>query len=201
MTVMLMSVMPALASAQRAPAPITPTAPVQARDSVVIKRPSPRNALLKSLIVPGWGQFSVHAYKRGTFFVAAQSASWYMLLKTINKLNDAKDSHGARVATASDSLRALMSQDSVLARQLSDPIKFDERVKSDPNVQHAQGLVDARKEQRQDWIAYTLALTFASGIDAYVAAQLADFPATIDAEPTPTGGVQLKVGVPLPRKK
>ncbi len=41
---------------------------------------SPRAAFLRSVIVPGWGQISAHAYNRAAVFITLQSASWYMLV-------------------------------------------------------------------------------------------------------------------------
>lgn len=183
----------------------------QRPDSLVSPRPqtpdsgrhviSPRAALIRSLIIPGWGQASVGAYKRAGFFFAAQSASWYMLIKTLNKLSDARDIERERVDFTSDTLRARMALDTMLARVLSDPAAFDERVGTDADIRASRGLIDAREEQRQDWITYTLFFTFASGVDAYIAAQLADFPATIEARPARAGGMQLQVNVPLRRRK
>jgi hypothetical protein len=126
-----------------------------------------------------------------------------MLLKTMKRLGVARDTLDQRVAFTTDTLQAAIAADTTgaLAKKFADPLKFQEQVDTDVNVHRARGLVESRSQQRQDWITYTLFFTFASGVDAYVAAQLADFPATIDAEATPTGGLQLQVKVPLPRKQ
>ena len=191
MVVVLMS-STSLAHAQQAPAQVQDT---------TLRRPSPRSAMMKSLIIPGWGQLSVHAYARGAFFIAAQGSSWYMLVKSHSRLNDAKDTRAESVAFTSDTLLARMAQDSILRKQLEDPIAFDARVQQDTTVTRLNGLVESRDQQRQDWITYTLFFTLASAVDAYVAAQLADFPATIDAQPTTTGGVQFRVSTPFPRRR
>jgi hypothetical protein len=161
---------------------------------------APRTALFRSLLIPGWGQASVGAYKRGGIFFAAQTASWYMLLKTLGRLGDAQEIEKRRVAFVSDTLRARMAIDTVLANQLQDPARFQARVDGAATVVDIRKLIDSRKQQRQDWVTYTLFFTFASGVDAYIAAQLADFPATIEARPTTTGGMQVHFNVPLQRK-
>lgn len=161
---------------------------------------SPGGAFVRSLIIPGWGQASVGAYKRGGVFFAIQSASWYMLLKTLARLEDAREKEAHRVAFVSDSLRLLMADDTALARELADPDTFALRVGSSGRVTGARALIASRERQRQDWITYTLFFTLASGLDAFIAAQLADFPATITTRPAPTGGVQLRLELPFPRR-
>ena len=195
----LMCAWPMKANGQQTPQP-PPAAPQDIRDTTqrVI---SPRTALFRSLLIPGWGQASVRAYTRGGVFFATQSASWYMLLKTLSKLGDAQDIEERRIAFISDTLRARMALDTALARQLADPVVFRERVESDSSITRVRNLIEARKQQRQDWVTYTLFFTFASCVDAFVAAQLADFPAAIEARPRPAGGLDFQVSVPFPRKQ
>lgn len=189
------------AAAQQTPPPVVPTAPViEPDDSTEHRGLNPRSAFIRSLIVPGWGQFSVGAPRRGAVFVALQGASWYMLVKTINKLGDVQDRESGRIDFVTDSLRTRMQTDTVLARQLADPDDFDARVESDSALISIQSLVSSREEQRQDWIAYTIAVTLMSAVDAYVAAHLADFPATITTRPRADGALQLKVSVPAQRR-
>jgi hypothetical protein len=178
-------------------APATVTAP--ARDTTR-KMLSPGAAFFRSVVIPGWGQGSVGAYKRGGVFFALQSASYYMLFRTLARLDDAQERETRRVAFVSDTLRLRMATDTVLARQLADPVAFMERVGTDASVAGVRALIESREQQRQDWITYTIFFTMASGLDALIAAQLADFPAAIITRPAPTGGVQLKVHVPWPRR-
>jgi hypothetical protein len=182
--------------AQDAPAPLTPP-PAQ---DTTRKLLSPGGAFFRSVVVPGWGQGSVGAYKRGGVFFAIQSASYYMLFKTLARLDDAREKETRRVAFVSDTLRLAMAQDTTLARELADPIAFMERVGTDPTVAAVRSLIESREQQRQDWITYTIFFTMASGLDALIAAQLADFPAAIITRPAPAGGVQLQVHVPWPRR-
>ena len=166
-----------------------------AQDTVAVRdtvgpRVAPSTALMRSLLVPGWGQFSVGATKRGVFFVALQGTSYYMLARTLSRLGDAEDHEAEQVALARDSILAL-----------EDTSNLQLRIDSVDAVIGARSLVNSRERQRQDWIAYTLFFTFASGIDAFVAAHLADFPAQIDAEPRAQGGMELRFSVPLPTRR
>ena len=52
----------------------------------------------------------------------------------------------------------------------------------------APRLVESREEQREDWITLSVFWLLASGADAYVAAQLADFDEHVGVSPTPGGG-------------
>ena len=193
MFVLLVSAAPALAQ-QKAAA----TKP----DSVKVdtNRISPGKAFYRSLLIPGWGQASVGAYARGGTFFGLQTASAYMLVKTLGKLGQAHDSESKRVGQARDSLLALMAKDTLANKRLSDRAVFNAAVDSTPGVARARRLINSRENQRQDWITYTLVLTLASGVDAFVAAHLATFPGKVEAEPSAGGGMQLKVSVPTGRK-
>lgn len=166
-------------------------------DTVPRETKVPRNAFLKALVLPGWGHYSIGAEKRGIFFTVTQGASWYMLVKTLRKLSRVQDRDDRLTGLAADSLNAAMAADTALARQLADPIAFEEALLTYPGLRDTRGLVGAREQQRQDWIAYTVALTLAAGVDAYVAAHLMDFPADITTGREPDGGVSLRFTLPV----
>ena len=153
---------------------------------------SPAKALTRSLLLPGWGQFSVGAVKRGVFFAAAQGSSYYMLIRTNSRLNDAQ----AKLATQ----RAL-ARDSILAIEDVDTTRLEQRIDSVDAVVARQSLVNSRERHMQDWITYTLFFTLASGVDAFVAAHLADFPVAIDATRRTDGATQLEFSVPVPSRR
>jgi hypothetical protein len=165
--------------------------PAPARTTV-----SPRGAMIRSWLVPGWGQASVGSHVRGGFWFSIQGTSWYMLLKTIGRLNQAKNIERRLVAIATDSLNELIAMDSLLAEELSDPIAFENAVGEHTGVNSIRGLVDARGQQRQDWITYTIFFTLISGVDAYVNAHLRDFPVDITTVPSTDGSVRFTVSVP-----
>lgn len=157
------------------------------------ERLAPSKALMRSLLVPGWGQFSVGATKRGVFFAALQGTSYYMLARTLSRLGDARDYEGEQVELARDSIEAALPP--------TDTSDVELRIDSVPAVIGARSLVRSRERQRQDWITYTLFFTFASGVDAFVAAHLADFPVAVDASRRPDGASQIQLSVPLPSRR
>lgn len=195
------------AHAQQVPARDTTAAAADTTPRII----SPGKAFLRSVLVPGWGQFSVHANTRGVVFVALQSTSWYMLVKTLNRLSDAQnraaDSLKFARAWVSDTLHAHVaaSTDTAFVRRMSNPDTFKIEVNAAADtvaaVKATRALVNSREQQRQDWITYTLFLTLASGVDAFVAAHLADFPATITTRRELNGAYQVKLTVPFPRRR
>jgi len=172
-------------------------------DSLALRRlPSPGGAFLRSVLVPGWGQAAYGAYFRGGVYFAAEAGSWFMLLKTIAKLGEAKDIKNWRVGMVRDSAMAVITADpEEWAKYENDPLALEaylgRTVDQHPNVRSARKLVDARKEQREDWIVLTLFWALASGVDAYVNAHLSDFPARIEADALSDGRFELGVRLPV----
>jgi hypothetical protein len=153
---------------------------------------SPGKAFMRSLILPGWGQFSVGAHRRGAFFVVAQGSSYYMLARTHSRLSDAEDKLDVQRGLA---------RDSILALEDVDTTNLELRIDSVDAVIARNSLVRSRERQMQDWITYTIFFTLASGLDAFVAAHLADFPVQIGAEPPVNGAASVKFTVPLPSRR
>jgi hypothetical protein len=169
---------------------------------------SPRGAMLRSFLVPGWGQSAMGSYRRGGIFFAIRGGAGYMLFKTIGRLNEARDIEARGVRLAKDSLDALIAMDSVMAarrwhvlrddRGLSDPVVYDMAVDSFPGVAGARALVRAREQQKQDWVTTFIVTALLDGIDAYVNAHFARFPVSIDTRPEPGGGASFRLTVPVP---
>lgn len=168
--------------------------------------PSPGGAFLRSLIVPGWGQAVYDAHLRGGVFFAAQSGSWFMIAKSAARLGEARNIETRRTEVADahvrDSLLLAASEDEELARRYEDdPLSFERDVlagiEADEGVQDIRELVGARRQQREDWIALTIFMTLASGVDAFVNAHLSDSPARVVAEPRPGGGVSVGLRIPV----
>src|SRR5690606_25773246 len=111
--------------------------------------PSPRGAFLRAVVVPGWGHFHTGEYTRGAVYASLQSTSWFMLVKTIGRLNDVKDRDARLTRLAVDSLAVAMAADSLLAEQLENPQAYENALLSYPGLRNARGLVSARKQQRQ----------------------------------------------------
>lgn len=180
--------------APRDSAVVGPVAPQEVGSTY--EPPNARAALFKSLIVPGWGQLSVGAPVRGAVYFGIGVTSWAMLVKTIGRLDEVQGKVDDRAEFLGDSLRAEMALDTVIARELSDPEVFDATVEADSLLSDKRGLVGARRQQRQDWIAYTLFFTFLNAVDAYVAAQLMDFPADFEVERRADGSAALGIRIP-----
>jgi hypothetical protein len=163
---------------------------------------TPGRAFVRSLLVPGWGQFSQGAKVRGSVYASLQGASAFMLVKTQLKINDARDQVETLRGLAIDSMRADAAerQDTALIRKLADPDTARIRADSTAAVADKQSLTDARKRQREDWIAQAIFFTLASGVDAFVGAHLSDFPGTVSAQPLRHGGVRIDWSVPLPQR-
>jgi hypothetical protein len=145
-----------------AQAPAFPAQP----DSAGPRRVTPRGAFMRSLILPGWGQSEVGAPERGVIYFALESGSLWMVYKSHQKLQEARDREAI--------LRA--------AGEV-------------PFGQHT-GMVRDRLAQREDWITLSVFWLFFSGADAFVAAHLRDFDAHVGVGPAPNGGAQLQVNVP-----
>lgn len=176
-------------------------------DSLALRRlPSPGGAFLRSVLVPGWGQAAYGAYFRGGVYFAAEAGSWFMLLKTIAKLGEARDIEAWRVGTVRDSVMTSLQADPEEWQKYEDDTAaletvLGKAVDEHPGVIGARKLIDARKEQREDWIVLTLFWALASGVDAFVNAHLSDFPARIEAEARADGRFDLGIRLPVGGKK
>jgi len=181
-------------SAQEAP----DTTPAARAQEPVLPMPavSPRSAFLRSLALPGWGHASLGSYNRGAFYFGAQTATVWMLLTVRQR------------RTAAEKARDILIEDveyRARAEGITDPFEIESRVDADASVGEAQGLVDARDQQFEDWLALGIFLVLLGGADAYVSAHLAGFPAPIDinsrmrADDRVEIGISIPVGPPHPR--
>jgi hypothetical protein len=189
-----------VAAQQSTPAQVRHGDSLLVADTIPKEDHAARNAFARALILPGWGHYSVGAYRRGAVFTVLEGTSWFMLTKTIVKLNQAKKQNGIFEATATDSLKRLIAADTTIARKLADPVAFEAALAANPHVSNGRSLISSRKNQRQDWITYTLFFTMASAVDAYVAANLRDFPVGVSANPRPDGTVALGLTVATGRR-
>jgi uncharacterized protein DUF5683 len=130
-------------------------------------RISPRQAFLRSLILPGWGQSSIGAPGRGAVYFALESGSLWMVYKSNQKLQEARE------------LEAAQHEAGILEADRTLP------------------LVRARRNEREDWITLSVFWFFFSGADAFVSAYLRDFDTHVGVQSAPGGGAQLQVNVPL----
>lgn len=158
----------------------------------------PRDAFIRSMIVPGWGQAAFGAYFRGGIYFAGWAGNAFQLVKTMGRLDDARDRLGRRRVHIVNSLIAGSEEPDSMRRALEEPGAVEQAVRADSLGNDLRKLVRAREQQREDWIAFSLFWLLASGVDAYVTAHLADFPTEIDLEPQADGSVSVGFRVPLP---
>lgn len=151
--------------------------------------PSPLGAFLRAIAVPSWGHASIGSYRRGTFYLAAEGGTAWMLWKTSARQSSARDILAARETI----VRAELIASGIPTEEL------EQAVEADPGVVDAQTLVEAREGQFQDWVAMGIFLVLLSGADAFVSAHLQDFPDVLDVQvgPTPEGGVSVGARIPL----
>ena len=176
------------ASAQQVPPPVAGGSPQTAPDPLGI---SPRGALVRAMLVPGWGHAAIGSYTRGGFYFALEAATAYTFVRTQIRLNEARE-------------RADLRETVVLARLaaegVTDPAEIEARIEADGPLQGLRDLVESREGQREDLIAWSIFLVFLTGADAYVSAHLSRFPTPIemDAAATADGRAEVMLRVPFP---
>lgn len=167
---LLVTIGAALPAGAQTPGDTIPAAPdTTVRDTTVSARvgPSPGGAFLRSLVLPGWGQAELGSPGRGSVYFALEAASLWMVARSQQRLNSALREQDFRRETG----------------------ELGEREES--------GLVNARKQQREDWIVLAAFWALFSAADAYVGAYLRDFDANVGARPAEGGGTELRVSVPV----
>jgi len=123
--------------------------------------------------------------------VLLESSSAYMLVKTQRTLTAARD-------------RVIFREEAATRRAmeagLSDPDSIAAFLESDEGVEDARLLAESRSQQREDWIAFGLAMLLLGGADAFVSAHLSDFPdaLTVEARGLPNGSQAAEITVAIP---
>jgi hypothetical protein len=153
---------------------------------------SPGGAFWRALLIPGWGHAAIGSYTRGGVYFGAQAATLYAYASTRVRLTEAN--------------RSLTFREDLLRRELAnegvtDPEEIQSRLEGDAVYSELQLLVDSRESQQEDLLAFSIFLVLLSSADAYVSAHLARFPDPLDVEaaPSPWGGIDLALRLPLPR--
>jgi hypothetical protein len=125
--------------------------------------------MLRSLVLPGWGQAYVGAPGRGAIYFGIEAGSLWMTFKSRRQLASAR----------------------ALEAALVDP--------SDPDEPAELPLARARRQQVEDWVTLSVFFLFFSGADAYVAAQLSDFTQHVGVLPGEDGSLRLEASIPFGR--
>ena len=156
-------------------------------DSVTGIQPS--GAFLRGAIVPGWGHAATGAVTRGAFYFSMEALSGWMVYKTHQRLG---------VARRQASIWEQQVTADLAAQDITDPDQIEAALQQHEHVSFYRGRVNARTEQREDWLAVALFTLLLSGVDAFVSAHLKEFPEplTIEGDPT-SGAIEFSVKVPL----
>ncbi len=201
---LLLAAAPAAAQQPTQPRPDTAardtsTRSVVARDTTLPRlRVAPGKAFYRSLILPGWGEASAGNYVRGAVFFALAATSDYMLVHTIQRIRSAEAAWQRSIPDT-------------VARILADTTHppMADTLRNDPATWHARhdtllatySLIRSRRRQREDRIFQSLFVTLIGGVDAYINAQLSDFPAGVGVEPKGEGRYEFRVDLALPRRR
>ena len=160
-------------------------------DSASSQGPNTRGAFIRGVVLPGWGHTVSGATGRGAFYFGAESLAGWMLFKTWRRLEAAREQAGLLERRITAELEA---------RGVTDSEEIEQALESDEEVSRLRGLVAAREDQREDWLAPVIFVMLVSGVDALVSAHLQDFPQPLTVEGDPsTGRVEVGVRVPVGR--
>lgn len=164
-----------------------------APDSATAPGPNTRGAFLRGVVLPGWGHTISGATGRGAFYFGAESLAGWMLFKTRRRLTAARE----QASLLESRITAQLAAQGVTA-----PEEVEQALEGDEEVARARGLVSARENQQEDWLAPVIFIMLVSGVDAFVSAHLQDFPEplTIEGDPS-TGRVEVSIRVPLGWKR
>ncbi len=166
--------------------------PAAAADSVAADTASgisPAGAFLRGAIIPGWGHTATGSLTRGAFYFSMEALAGWMVFKTHRRLGVAQD----QATVWEERVTA-----ELMARGITEFEQIEAGLKNDEQVARFRGLVDARKEQREDWLAVAIFTLLLSGVDAFVSAHLGDFPEPLTIEGDPVGGaMELALRLPV----
>src|SRR5688572_21409122 len=107
--------------------------------------------MVRAMLVPGWGHAAIGAYSRGGFYVALESLTAYTLLRTRNRLADARE----RASFRESFVRASLEQEGV-----TDPGVVQARLEQDEALAGLDDLVSSRESQQEDLVAFGIFVLF-----------------------------------------
>jgi hypothetical protein len=122
---------------------------------------NPRNAAIRALLIPGWGQVYTGHPLRAVFYAAGEVG---FFLLGYGKQQDVLDTR-----QAIDDARAIFFADTTLPE---DPDARESLFQQTPQAVLLFGDLEFHRDRRSDWYAYAAASLLFATIDAYVAAQL-----------------------------
>jgi hypothetical protein len=133
---------------------------------------SPRAALIRSMLVPGLGQYQLYRTKAAAIFAAAELGTIAMSFKS---------KHDLDLATAARRDTTIVAVvDSATGKPIIDPVTGLQITFGVPKNQNLVDRIKARRTHLEDWVAGIVFNHLFSGADAWVAANLADFDANVN---------------------
>lgn len=142
------------------------------RDSSLVPPLSPRRAFLMSLLIPGYSQLRLQRPNGAALFGAAEVLSIGMARKAALDLREAR--RGAR-----DSVVLTWQTNPVTGGVLVDSITGKPKPATYERNRNTPERIAARRTHYEDWIAAIVFNHLISAADAYVAANLWDFPVNV----------------------
>jgi hypothetical protein len=157
---------------------------VAAKDPALVPPLSPRRAFLTSLLLPGYAQLRLERPNAAALFGTAEILSIGMARKSALDLREAR--RGARDSVVltwkvNPATGAIIT-DSITGKPV--PATF-ERNRNTPQR------IAARRTHYEDWVAAILFNHLISAADAYVAANLWDFPVNVKGGVSGSGSAQI----------
>ena len=154
------------------------------KDPALVPPLSPRRAFLTSLLLPGYGQLRLQRPNAAALFGTAEILSIGMARKAALDLREAR--RGARDSVVLtwkvNPTTGTIVLDSITGKPV--PATF-ERNRNTP------ARIAARRTHYEDWIAAIVFNHLISGADAYVAANLWDFPVNVKGSVSARGSAQI----------
>lgn len=160
-------------------------AAVAAQQPDTLRRPiSPGGAFIQSLLIPGRGQITLGKRNASRFYMAVEAVGIGMTIHSMGRLREAR--RAARDSTPLEFVVDPATGDSVATVWVASRFPPER--------------INARRTHVEDWIALIVFNHLLSAADAYVAANLWDFPASVSvrAQPIPDRAGVIPRGAPLP---
>jgi hypothetical protein len=136
---------------------------------------SPGSAFLKSFLAPGLGQMNLGRKKAATIFIVSEVGTVGMSVKSWSDLDKAKKARADTVGTP-------VVDDA--GNPVIDSVTHQPKITYAPRNQNIADRVRARRTHLEDWLAAVIFNHLFAGADAFVAANLADFDANVQANYT-----------------
>jgi hypothetical protein len=146
-------------------------APVVVQPAEASRPISPGGAFLQSLLIPGRGQITLGKKNASRFYFAVEALGIGMTIKSYRDLREAKRN----------------ADDSTAVEWEVDPVTGDSTSTRFEPGRFTPELINARRTHVEDWIALIIFNHLLSAADAYVTANLWDFPAKVSVRARPPG--------------